>query len=348
MSAPVQEIDMRVLRVSFAVLLVIVAVSSLSAGQQYTVTDLGTLFNALSSYSQGMNDKGQVVGWNVFSGGHTRAFLWSSDTGMIDLHRLHTYDLGSVAYGINDIGAVVGSSGSYAFLWTSSAGMKDLGNLGSLYSAAYGINDMGQIVGLSTLTNGAHHAFLWNRNTGMQDLGSLGGDSAAVAINSSGQVVGWSNLADNITQHAFLWTPQTGLQDLGTLGGTRSVATAINASGEVVGFFVTSNGEQRVFTWDLIHGMRPLGNDSKVLPVAYGINQHGQIVGTFSEFPQTGFRWVGGNKFQDLNDLISHENGEVVQAVSINRPGQIAGGGSNGHAILLTPTKQPSSQRSKP
>jgi hypothetical protein len=50
------------LRVTFAVLLMVVAVSSLSAAQQYTVTDLGTLEGVGTSVALAVNDVGQVVG----------------------------------------------------------------------------------------------------------------------------------------------------------------------------------------------------------------------------------------------------------------------------------------------
>ena len=70
--------------------------------------------------------------------------------------------------------------------------MTDLGTLGGDYSIAYGINDMGQVVGESTTDNGQTHAFITGPDgVGMTDLGTLGGDySLAFGINDAGQVVG--------------------------------------------------------------------------------------------------------------------------------------------------------------
>ena len=57
------------------------------------------------------------------------------------------------AYGINDAGQVVGSSGTalHAFITgPNGMGMRDLGTLGGVGSDAYGINDTGQVVGRSS------------------------------------------------------------------------------------------------------------------------------------------------------------------------------------------------------
>jgi len=40
--------------------------------------------------------------------------------------------------------------------------MYNLGTLGGLFSAAYGINDLGQIVGRAQTASGQTHAVLWN------------------------------------------------------------------------------------------------------------------------------------------------------------------------------------------
>jgi probable HAF family extracellular repeat protein len=118
---------MRMLRLIFAVLLMIVAVSSLSVAQQYTVTDLGTL-GGKGSGATAINDQGVAVGSAQVASGIYHAFLWSSTTGMIDLGLLHENDSSTVATGINNSGLVVGiaynpTTVESAFLWTESAGM---------------------------------------------------------------------------------------------------------------------------------------------------------------------------------------------------------------------------------
>src|SRR5215208_4910007 len=67
----------------------------------------------------------------------------------------------------------------------------NLGTLGGKASEAFGVNDLGQVVGTSRTESGESHAFLWKRGK-MTDLGTLGGGiqcAAAYGINDPGQVV---------------------------------------------------------------------------------------------------------------------------------------------------------------
>lgn len=95
---------------------------------------------------------------------------------LTDLGDLRGGDFGR-AYGINDAGQVVGSSGaatgSRAFLWEGGT-MTDLGDLpgGGDVSRAYGINEAGQVVGNSQVASTGPCAFLWDSGT-MTDLNTL-------------------------------------------------------------------------------------------------------------------------------------------------------------------------------
>ena len=80
----------------------------------------------------------------------------------------------SIAFGINELGQVVGWSHTptgeqHAFLWTASGGMQALGGL----SIALSINNAGQIVGYSELPSGALHATLWELPPGQHKAASL-------------------------------------------------------------------------------------------------------------------------------------------------------------------------------
>jgi probable HAF family extracellular repeat protein len=340
------------LRVSFAVLLMIVTVSSLSAAQQYTVTDLGTLPGEQTSDAFAISSNGFVAGTaEAPPGGFNHAFFWSASNGMVDLGLLNANDFESFGYGVNDSGSVVGQSGISGFLWTETGGMVDLGTLGSTEGGtiAYGINNLGQVIGGSTLAdNVTEHAFLWSATNGMEDLGTLGGnDSLALAINDSGQVAGFSYLSDNKTFHAFIWTQENGMVDLGSLGGTQSVGLAENSLGMVTGYTTTTSGAYLSFVWDALHGMKSLGSTGSASTTTTGINDSSQIVGYWTVGPhQTALLWTRRMGFQNLNGFLSGKP-SIVNAFAINHSGQIVGLGSNRHAILLTPIKQPS-QRSKP
>jgi probable HAF family extracellular repeat protein len=333
------------LRLSFAVLQVIVVVSSLGAAQQYTVTDLGTL-GGKTSGSLGINDRGQVVGLSTLADTTQRAFVWSSATGMRNLGLLHPSDGYSTANGINNSGQVVGVSGDFAFLWLPGSGMQDLGNLGGIGAIAYGINNLGEVVGSSNTTDQSTHAFFWTSSGWMQDIGTLGIGSVAYAINDSEEVAGTYTLSDGKTLHAFKWTPTGGMVDLGTLGGPSSTAFAISPSGQIAGVTSDANFQTEGFVWNQTRGMRSLNFAGTA---ALGINSAGQVVGYVSlGSNQSGFLWTNANGVQNLSGLISPKGTQVNQANAINKAGEIVGSNSKLHALLLTPTKQPSSERSRP
>jgi probable HAF family extracellular repeat protein len=153
-------------------------------------TDLGTLGGGpdvldYASAANGVNDRGQVVGWSTTSpvssaGSPVHAVIWSARTGTTDLGPLPG-DTSSMALKINYFGQVIGTSGNSLypfpfqqslpfgvtgrpFIWSGNAGMRDLNDLipansGWVLHSASDINVWGQIVGSGTL-NGKPHGFL--------------------------------------------------------------------------------------------------------------------------------------------------------------------------------------------
>lgn len=136
--------------------------------------DLDSLPDDSYGSASAVNDKGHVVG---FSGptylNYSHAFLYTKNTGLINLGKLYPSDLFSVALDINNNGQIVGSSGSYdlfstsgevhAFIY-SDGKLQDLNDLisadsGFILTQARAINDKGQIVGAGVL-NGELHAVL--------------------------------------------------------------------------------------------------------------------------------------------------------------------------------------------
>jgi probable HAF family extracellular repeat protein len=85
----------------------------------------------------------------------------------------------------------------HAMSWTRATGMKDLGTLpGALVSMAWGVNNVGQVVGESQASGEPFHAFLWTAASGMIDLNKRVPKlprgmllETALAISDSGSIV---------------------------------------------------------------------------------------------------------------------------------------------------------------
>jgi probable HAF family extracellular repeat protein len=215
-----------------------------------------------ASYAYGINDSGQVVGfeynYSVPGTSPDFPFLYTAGS-VVDLGALPgatATDPSAYAYsyatGINDIGQVTGNSlgvnWEHAFLY-SGGSMADLGTLpGGGASGAYGINNDGQVVGYSYVSGlSTEHAFVYSGGV-MIDLGTLPGNSSSlgVGVNDAGQVVGAGD------EHAFLSTGgvMVDLNDLVTLPGgvALTVGTATNNLGQITAS--GSNGHAYLLTAD--------------------------------------------------------------------------------------------------
>lgn len=248
----------------------------------------------------------------------------------------------SQAYAINDLGQVVGSSGTdidgfqHAFVYSNGL-MSDLGTLPDRPgSTAYAINANGQIAGSSDGdVNGTTHAFLY-ANGNMIDLDPNGTQSQGYGINSLGQVVGYAAMSGR--GHGALFS-NGNIADL----GSDSQAFGINTSGQIAGFaFIPPDYPQRAVLYS--GGTQTdLGTLGGTESVAYAINASGQIVGhakTPNNADQHAFLYSGGAMY-DLNSVLPASSFPMLEARGINDAGQIAatGGPVNGqfHAFLLRP-----------
>jgi probable HAF family extracellular repeat protein len=316
--------------------------AQVTQGQNYTITDLGTLGGTRSS-AWGLNDNGQVVGYAYLNGDTTyHAFVWSSGT-MTDLATLGGTQ--SQALAINNGGEVVGYSyttnnATYHAFRHSVGNMIDLGTLGGSSSFAYAINNAGQIVGDAYNNAGKDRAFSWSSGV-MTDLGTLGGSSAyAYGVNDAGQVVGTASTTGDAADRAFRLSGGV-MSNLGTLGGPSSYASGMNNNGDVIGLSYVDGTTYHAFRWS--GGvMSDLGTLGGSLSGANAINASGQVVGDayINGTTAHAFVWSGGT-MSDLNDLIPAASGWTLSgARAINSAGQITGSGVFGgqeRAYLLTP-----------
>ena len=249
----------------------------------------------------------------------------------------------TVAYAVNNLGQVVGSSGTaegvhHAFLWQAGR----MTDLGANTRSAYGVNDAGEVVGASEsggfrYANG-QIAILPERAIAINNLGDTVGDSfeavgaQASAINDAGQVAGWATPV-----RAFFYDGVR-FADVGTLGGSGSMAFGVNRAGQVVGASQTT-GDRAWHAFLYTDGwMLDLGTLGGTDSQADGIDRNGLIVGWS--------RTAGGeshaclwtsSRIVDLNSFIGIAPGVwLEEATAVNEAEQMVVNGSNGHTYLIT------------
>jgi probable HAF family extracellular repeat protein len=224
---------------------------------------------AVASFGDGINTKGQIVGTALFpnttncSGNLYHPFIYSPGGAISDLELAVVAAGGCSASGaaINDAGDVSGvmsaAQGNQGFIYhystNTAVALPEL-NYSSTHpsyctyeSNAQAINASDQITGAATEGNcGGPEAFLYtDGNPGtMKDIGNLGGlgGSEGNAINSGGQITGVSYTTGNAALHAFLYTSGSPtMVDLNSLIPSAAAAAyvledgvAINDSGEIV------------------------------------------------------------------------------------------------------------------
>ena len=223
----------------------------------------------------------------TLGGANAMALALNNRGQVIGVAENSTHDPGCVAPQVLDFQPVVWGPGA--------GDVQNLPTLpGDTVGFALGINDLGQMVGSSgTCANtvvtavgllAGPHAVLWE-NGSVKPLGNLGGKTMgkAAAINNRGEVAGFSDVADG-TVHSFLWTKDTGMKDLGGLGSdVLGDPAGINNSTQVVGGSCDSSGNCRAFLWqnDVLSDLNSLipADSPLYLVYALGINDAGEIAG---------------------------------------------------------------------
>jgi probable HAF family extracellular repeat protein len=313
----------------------------LSTGSR--LIDIGTLGGDISvPYS--INEAGQVAGFsNISVGGHNHAFIWSPDTGMQDLGVLPG-GFNSGAYGINDLGQVVGVStsatGTHAFVWDKVNGMQDLGTLwnGKGRCNAWSINDLGQIVGSCIAPDDFQEehtlAVIWQGGNEISKIPNQWGTkySYAYDINDFGEITGWATGPDG-EPNAYLYEGGIGgtMINLGTLGGPNSKGYRLNTVHQLVGAASAAGRYDKAFYYSdgVMTQIPTLGG---AFNYAYGINNAGWVVGkSFTNPPNIHAYLYKDGQVIDLNNYVQEASSSgwraLTEAKDINNHNQITGWG---------------------
>ena len=183
--------------------------------------DLGTL-GGDDALAQGVNDKGEVVGYSTLAGGAvTHGFVWTAGAGMKDAGTLN--DASTRLRTIDKFGTspAPGPGKDRPLSGIRPTGFEGLGFLaGGSFSYAARVNDLVEIAGFSD-TDIAVHAFRWTAGTGMVDLGALSGAdgrSEALDISNGGGIVGGTTTAADPIQPARISLDRKPGDDAAPLG----------------------------------------------------------------------------------------------------------------------------------
>ncbi|HKV24323.1 MAG TPA: hypothetical protein VJN93_07000 [Candidatus Acidoferrum sp.] len=172
-------------------------------------------------FANGINDRGEAVGYSGNCFFATHAVVWKNGTVVV------LQDLGGTksnfAFAINNLGQAVGKVRSadgttfVASLWQPDGSLTILGVLPGDHSAfATGVNDRGQVVG-NTVDSGNNwsHGFIWQNNV-MTDLNTLISEDSGLSIisasniNERGQISGMATVVAGPHKgeiRAYLLTP---------------------------------------------------------------------------------------------------------------------------------------------
>lgn len=168
-----------------------------------------------------INNDGLLTGF-IWNFGDTHAFVWTDNTGLIDIHTIDGSSYSS-PIGVSAAGEVAGNYdldrfggsgfGARSFIWTRRDGMRNFDPLDA-QSWATSINASGQVTGARITT-----AYTWTRAGGFLSLPTPAAiETWAEAANRPGKVVGFAFDRGSVSApvRAVLWPPRAGMVDLNT------------------------------------------------------------------------------------------------------------------------------------
>ena len=208
----------------------------------------------------GINNRGEVVGYDHTSTHKVTGWLWSNGA----YSRLPVSGTSTAALGINSSGTIIGNRSLRLIRRLLTGQLRRTGERGYVLSHGttqyltgfvYAINDSGEAAG-GSISNGQAMATVYKNGIATVILNL---PSSAVGINSAASVVGSYQPAGYNRRHLFRWSANSGAFDLTPDGYRSAEAAAINDRGDILGFGETVSGESRYFllTPDPNGGLRP-------------------------------------------------------------------------------------------
>jgi hypothetical protein len=196
----------------------------------------------------GINNRGEVVGYDRTVSNKLVAWLWSNGA----YSRLPVSGTSTAALGINSSGTIIGNRRLRFIRRLLTGQLRSTGERGfvlnqgttqHLTGFVYAINDLGEGAGGSIL-GGQAKATVYKNGIATVIL-SL--PSSAVGINSAASVVGSYQPTGNSRRRLFRWSANSGAFDLTPDGYQSAEAAAINDRGDILGFGETVSGKSGYF-----------------------------------------------------------------------------------------------------
>jgi len=329
-----------------------------SAQLRYSVKDIGAVPGFSASKGLRIGRTGFVAGCSDWP---YRAFVWTAQTGVIDLGA----SAGNPPGDINATGLTVGGyTGTYPFTgwyWKPGMGVQSLPGSGS-YQDTHGIgcNDDGVMVGYAAGLFANQHAFKWKPDGTPVDLGTLPGTTTSTAtdVDESGTVVGY---ATGTVTTAFQVQDGGQMTALAPLAGYDcSQALRIADDGAVLGYFFRSSGGIGVYgVWRNGQPVPLEGLRTGTLVLGSDVAGPGWAVGSESARDHA-WAWVRDPEgrlyaLQDRMDAATSDTWlELSSAFGVNAQGWVTGMGRrlvNGmvveRAFVARPLKTPAARPPK-
>ena len=264
--------------------------------KSYSFASLSDPLATTGTFAQGINDKGQIVGYYFDNSGGAHGFRYSGGSYTPIDFQPGTNQ--TFPEGINDKGQIVGwyndRSSDHGFLYSGGTYTTLDDPSATVSTVARDINDKGQVVGYyqNGLPGGglANHGFFYDGGTyttlddplAFIPAGGSGTADGTVAlgINDKRQIVGYYYDGGG-SAHGFLYNKGSYVTLDDPLGVDGTFATGINDKGQTVGYYFDNLHIQHGFLYsDGAYTTLddPLGAEGTY---ATGINGKGQIVGYY-------------------------------------------------------------------